>query len=111
MSVSQVLAPFNNAGSIVEGSAMLEVKAMMQHETPIGLALVRQLVSALHVCSARLKSVEDLPPRAAALRMGATFSKGHSDAVLSIASLLMLIVPALRNPPKDKGAAISFETP
>eukprot|EP00928_Gymnodinium_smaydae_P100646 TRINITY_DN9921_c0_g1_i1.p1 TRINITY_DN9921_c0_g1~~TRINITY_DN9921_c0_g1_i1.p1 ORF type:complete len:2483 (-),score=370.45 TRINITY_DN9921_c0_g1_i1:55-6945(-) len=97
---TQIVAAFSSVSNIAALKEADAVKALLQRETPMGLALVRQLVSVLQVCVQRLRTDSILPPPASSLLVGAAFASGgvmgYADAVVASLSLLMLLVPGLR---------------
>eukprot|EP00929_Paragymnodinium_shiwhaense_P006638 TRINITY_DN11045_c0_g1_i1.p1 TRINITY_DN11045_c0_g1~~TRINITY_DN11045_c0_g1_i1.p1 ORF type:complete len:3077 (+),score=722.35 TRINITY_DN11045_c0_g1_i1:129-9359(+) len=114
---TQVVTCLKNAAAAPQpGKEVAEVKSMLQRETPMGLALVRQLTSALQVCSGRLRMGSALPPSAAALLAGKAFAGGgcsHAEAVSACLSLLLLLVPALKETSDDAASnhTNAFEAP
>lgn len=99
---SQVLAPLAppTTASALKLREVPVAKDLLQRETALGLALVRQLTSALQVCSVRQRHRPGIPPRTRDLFAGSSYASGHSEVVLAALKLLLLLVPALRRPPK-----------
>lgn len=108
---SQVVSALGCAGNS-SGPQASAAKELLQRETPVGLALARELVSTLRACGQRLRHAAVLPPPAAALLAGAAFAGsnawGHADAAVACLSVLMLLVPALRHAPALAGAVAGF---
>eukprot|EP00927_Polykrikos_kofoidii_P029395 TRINITY_DN25421_c0_g1_i1.p1 TRINITY_DN25421_c0_g1~~TRINITY_DN25421_c0_g1_i1.p1 ORF type:complete len:1210 (-),score=226.36 TRINITY_DN25421_c0_g1_i1:61-3585(-) len=95
-----------------------QMRDLLQRETPTGLALIRQLVSALRVCAPRLDgrhgygAATALPPPAASLLAGSAFAcGGHAHATLACLSMLLLLVPALRKGPSPPTGCTALALP